>query len=409
MKKNLSFGLIGRTLKHSYSEKIHNLLDDYPYTLFELEPNELESFVKSRKVDGFNITIPYKTDIIPFLDEISGIAKEIGAVNTVIRKGDKLVGYNTDFDGMTYMIERAGISLKDKTVMILGSGGTAKTANVVAKRLGAKEIIRVSRSGEINYQNCYQRTSVQVLINTTPVGMFPNNYEMPIDIDRFPLLEGVVDVVYNPAITMLLSRAKELGLKYTNALSMLVGQAKRAAELFLDEKIDDSEIDRIVKILSKEKQNIVLVGMPSSGKSTVGMAIASVLNREFIDTDSEIIKKENRGIPTIFKDNGEEYFRQVESQVLKDVGKLTGKVIATGGGVVKDIKNKYPLQSNGVIIYLERDIEKLVSDGRPLSKTKADIERLYLERKDKYIEFADFAVDNNGDIESAVKGVIEKL
>ncbi len=402
------FGLIGRTLKHSYSKIIHKYLGDYSYDLYEMECDALESFVKGKIVSGYNVTIPYKTEIIPYLDEVSGVAEEIGAINTVVNKDGKLIGYNTDFDGMTYMLKKGGISLKDKTVLILGSGGTSRTANVVAKHLGAKRIFTVSRTGEVNYQNCYD-IDAEVIINTTPVGMFPNNYEKPISLARFKNLEGVADVVYNPSLTALTNEAKELGIKHVNGLYMLVAQAKFAAEKFLDKKIDDSVIDDIFNKMLAGKQNIILIGMPGSGKSTVGKIIAERLNIEFIDTDEEIVKREGRDIPTIFKENGEEYFRKVESEVLKDVGKLTGKVIATGGGIVKNIANRYPLRSNGKIFYLKRSVEKLVTEGRPLSKDLDAVKKLFEERKEKYEAFADVLVDNDGEIEFAVKGVLENL
>ncbi|MBQ4097964.1 MAG: shikimate dehydrogenase [Clostridia bacterium] len=402
------FGLIGRTLKHSYSKIIHNHLGDYPYDLYEMESDALESFVKGKSVSGYNVTIPYKTEIIPYLDKVEGVAEEIGAINTVVNKDGKLIGYNTDFDGMAFMLKKGGISLKDKTVLVLGSGGTSKTANVVCRHLGAKEVFTVSRTGKVNYQNCYD-INAEVIINTTPVGMFPNNYEKPIDLKRFSRLEGVADVVYNPSLTALTNEAKELGIKHVNGLYMLVAQAKFAAEKFLDKKIDDSVIDDIFNKLVAGKQNIVLIGMPGSGKSTVGKIIAERLGLEFIDTDYEIVKREGRDIPTIFKDDGEEYFRKVEAEVLKDVGKLTGKVIATGGGIVKNIANRYPLRSNGKIFYLKRSVEKLVTDGRPLSKDLETVKKLYAERKEMYEAFADQTVDNDGEIEKTIKGVLENL
>lgn len=402
------FGLIGRTLKHSYSKIIHKHLGDYPYDLYEIESDALESFVKGKSVSGYNVTIPYKTEIIPYLDKVEGVAEEIGAINTVVNKDGKLIGYNTDFDGMAFMLKKGGISLKDKTVLVLGSGGTSKTANVVAKHLGAQEVFTVSRTGKVNYQNCYD-INAEVIINTTPVGMFPNNYEKPIDLKRFSRLEGVADVVYNPSLTALTNEAKELGIKQVNGLYMLVAQAKFAAEKFLDKKIDDSVIDDIFNKLVTGKQNIVLIGMPGSGKSTVGKIIAERLGLEFIDTDYEIVKREGRDIPTIFKDDGEEYFRKVEAEVLKDVGKLTGKVIATGGGIVKNIANRYPLRSNGKIFYLKRSVEKLVTDGRPLSKDLETVKKLYVERKEMYEAFADKIIDNDGEIEKTIRGVLENL
>lgn len=409
MSDDRKFGLIGRTLKHSYSKVIHNLLGDYDYDLYEIESDSLKKFVDSKDVTGFNVTIPYKSAIIPFLDEIDDAAKAIGAANTVVTENGKRIGYNTDFAGMKYMLARADIDLKDKAVMILGTGGTSKTASAVAAELGAKEIITVSRSGPVNYENCYEKKDVRVIINTTPVGTFPNNYEKPLDISRFKNLEGVADVVYNPSLTEIANDARDAGLKYVNGLYMLVAQAKYAYEKFFSVKSDDSIIDEIYAKISAENRNVVLIGMPGSGKSTIGRAVAKELNREFVDTDEEIEKATKTDIPTLFRKKGEEYFRKLESEVIRDVCKGTRKVIATGGGAVKDIKNRYPMRSNGKIFYIDRALELLASDGRPLSKSKADIERLYEERKDKYEAFADVKIRNCKDIETAVKGVVEKL
>lgn len=403
------FGLIGRTLKHSYSEKIHKLLADYEYKLYELEPDQLKSFVQSGKLKGFNVTIPYKKDVMEYLDEIDQSALLIGAVNTVVNQNGKLKGYNTDFKGMEYMLERAGITLEGKKVMILGTGGTGNTATAVAKAHGAKEIITVSRGGEVNYGNYTERADVDVIINTTPVGMYPNNYSTPIDLDKFNNLSGVVDVIYNPDTTLLTFQAKQKGIKYTNGLPMLVAQAKFAMEKFIGQSVSDDVIETVLKKLWAETINVVLIGMPGSGKSTVGKAVADALNREFIDTDQEIVKKENRDIPTIFSQDGEDYFRKVEADVLKDVGKLTGKVIATGGGIIKKAENLFPLKSNGKIFWIKRDIEALATDGRPLSKDLETVKKLFEERKDKYSAFADFTIDNGGSIDSAVKGVLENL
>lgn len=405
---NKKFGLLGRTLKHSYSKKIHALLADYNYDLYEVEPSGLSNFVNG-DLDGYNVTVPYKKDIIPYLDKVDKSAKEIGAVNTVVIKNGKKYGYNTDFLGMKYMLARAEITLKDKVVMILGSGGTSLTAKAVAKDLGAKEIVVVSRSGEINYQNCYDLDGVSVIINTTPVGTYPDNYSSPIDLTRFTSLSGVADVVYNPSMTMLTYTAKMLGIKYVNGFSMLVAQAKYASELFTGKKIPDTMIEELTEKLSKENQNIVLVGMAGSGKSTVGKAIAEKLNREFIDTDLEIEKREGKSIKEIFAENGEEYFREIERKVVKDICKLTGKVIATGGGVVINNENLFPLKSNGLTFWIKRDIDKLSRENRPLSKNLDAVKDLYEKRKDLYEKFADFAVDNNGDIDKTVKGIIEKL
>lgn len=402
------FALIGKTLKHSYSKPIHALLGDYQYDLCELEQGELEQFVKEKKYKGFNITIPYKKDIIPFLDDISEKARLIDAVNTVIYKDNKTYGFNTDFDGMIYALNRANILVEGKIVLIMGTGGTSLTSKAVCEYLGAKEILFLSRNGEINYDNYMDKVgNIEVLINATPVGMFPNNYDCKVNLDYFTSLKAVVDAIYNPALTYLLYQAKKKNLLYTNGLPMLVAQAKYAMELFLDKKVSDSVIEPIINKLAKDSKNIVLIGMPSSGKSSIGKILAKELNREFIDTDLIIEQKENKTIPDIFAESGEEYFRKVEKSVLREKGKLSRTIISTGGGIVKNEENYFPLKQNGVIVYIKRDIDKLISDNRPLSKDKESIKRLFEERKDSYNQFADFTVENNGDINFAVKKVIE--
>ncbi|MBQ3492862.1 MAG: AAA family ATPase [Clostridia bacterium] len=404
------FGLIGKTLKHSFSKPIHSLLGDYSYELYEIKPEDIKEFVLSGKLDGFNVTIPYKKDVIPYLDYVDERAKAIGAVNTVMYRNGKILGFNTDFDGMKYMLDRAGIVVKDKNVLILGSGGTSATARAVATSLGAKSVKILSRTGEINYDN-YKDTAKEseVVINTTPVGMYPNNYECKIDLSAFSMLTGVADAVYNPALTKLLYQAKQRGVAYSNGLPMLVAQAKYAMEKFLDVCVSQEVIEPIVKKLSSDMQNVVLIGMPGCGKSTIGKAVASTLNREFIDTDQEIIKKAGMEIAEIFATKGEEEFRKLESEVLREVGLTTGKVIATGGGVIKNRENYFPLKSNGKIFWIQRSVEKLVAEGRPLSKDRQTVEKLYLERKENYEYFADKKIDNNSELELAVKGVLENL
>lgn len=402
------FALIGKTLKHSYSKIIHNKFGKYPYELVELSESQLKGFVES-DICGFNVTIPYKKQIIEYLDHLHENALNIGAVNTVIKRNGKLYGYNTDFNGMIYMLARADISVKDKSVIILGSGGTSNTAVAVCNNLGASKINIVSRSGEMNYENCYRLKDAEIIINTTPVGMYPNIEETPIDINRFPSLLAVVDVIYNPFMTKLLYKAKEKGLKYTSGIPMLVAQAKYAKDIFLNKVTPNDEIERIINQLYKETLNIILIGMPGSGKSTIGQLLSKKLNKEFIDTDNEIVKKVGKSIPEIFSEFGEEYFRKVESEVIKEVGKLSGKIIATGGGVVKNYNNHYPLKCNGKIFYIERSINKLSTDGRPLSKDIFALETLYKERKDLYNNFADLTINNDFDIAKTVNGVIDNL
>ncbi len=406
---NKKIALIGKTLKHSYSKIIHNLMADYLYDLVEVAPENLKEFAQNGGYDGYNVTIPYKKDIMAHLDEIDEFARLIGAVNTVVVDGGKRKGYNTDFRGMTYTLERAGITVKDKCVLILGSGGTSNTAQAVTKQLGAKKVTVVSRTGECNYENCYFLSDTNVIINTTPVGMFPNNYQSVIDLSRFPLLEGVLDAIYNPSLTKFLYQAKKLGVKYTDGLPMLVAQAKYAMELFLGTSHPDDIIEEVLGKIRKQVQNIVLIGMPGSGKSTVGERLAQVLGKEFIDTDAKIVQKDGRDIPTIFSESGEEYFRSLEKEVLKEVGILSGKVIATGGGVVKDKENYFALKQNADIVWIKRPIEKLSTDGRPLSTDLERVKKLFNERKDSYLEFSDHAVDNDKDIEQVVKGVMDIL
>ena len=404
MKKK--FCLIGKTLKHSFSPQIHLTLGDYDYSLVEVAKENLQSFVKTKEYAGYNVTIPYKKDVIEYLDGVEDVAKEIGAVNTVVNKNGRLVGYNTDFYGMNYALKRVGISLSGKKVMILGSGGTSSTATAVARHGGAREIIIVSRSGENNYQNYHLQKDVEIIINTTPVGMFPNNYERLVDLDCFERLEGVLDVVYNPTLTNLLMQAREKGIKYSNGLTMLVAQEKKSAEYFIDTKIDDEKIDFVINNLETKIENIVLVGMSGCGKTTIGQALAEKLNREFIDTDLEIIKKDGRDIPTIFKQSGEEYFRNLEREVLREVGILSGKVIATGGGIVENEENYFPLKQNGKIFYLQRELETLDRKGRPLATDLTAVKNLFERRKQKYLDFADILIDNNKELQNTVGEIL---
>lgn len=403
------FALIGKTLKHSYSKKIHTLFSKYQYDIVELESDALERFVKESEYKGFNATIPYKKEIMEYLDVVDESAKAIGAVNTVVKRNGKTIGYNTDFLGMIYMLKKAEIELHDRCVLILGSGGTRNTALAVAKTLGAKSVKTISRNGEYNYQNCYDLIETEVIINTTPVGMYPETDNCPIDINRFPNLLGVADVIYNPSLTKLLFNARERGIKYTNGLSMLVAQAKYAMDLFLSDKFDDGIIESVLEKLQREVKNIVLVGMPGSGKSTVANNLSALLDMESIDIDQKIEQKAGKSIPEIFSNDGEDYFRSLETEVIKEFGCLSGKIISTGGGAVKRAENYFLLKQNGVIFYIDRPIEKLSTVGRPLSKDLTAVKKLFEERKELYEKFADFTIDNGGSLEDTVKGVIDLL
>jgi len=401
----MRYFLIGERLSHSYSEIIHRKMG-VNYSLKEIEESELENFIKKKEFLGLNVTIPYKKQVFNYLDQIDETAQKIGAVNTIVNDGGFLTGYNTDAFGMQYMIERLKVEVKGKNVLILGSGGTKNTAEYLFNSLGAKEVNFVSRNGKINYENCYELKDVNVILNATPVGMFPNNGISPIDLKKFPSLLAVFDCVYNPFMTELLFSAKELGIKYSNGLSMLVAQALKAEELWGIASFSKEKTESIILEIEKEKRNIVLTGMPSSGKSSVSKLLSEKLGMEVVDTDSEIEKKEGMPIPEIFERFDEQYFRNLESAVIKEVGKKNRIIIATGGGSVLREENRRSLKQNGIIIYLERDLQKLISDGRPLSQ-KQGVEKLYKERKPIYYGFADAIIDCNGTIENAVEEILK--
>lgn len=394
-KKSQICGLVGEKLGHSFSPQIHSNLANYKYSLFEVKPDSLGDFIRSDKYDSVNITIPYKVSVMKYLDKISDTARRIGSVNAVTHAPDgTLYGDNTDYYGFVYMLNHAGIDVRNKKVLVLGSGGASKTAKVACVDLGAKEVVIVSRSGQVNYENVYSlHQDANIIVNCTPVGMYPNNGDSPIDITKFPLLVGVADIIFNPAKTKLLLCAEEMNIKHANGLSMLVAQAKAACELFCNEKISDSEIDRITNIISYQTQNIILIGMPGCGKTTVGKLVADKLGREFADTDVCIESSTQMSIPDIFKLHGEDAFRQIESENVRNIGKKTGMVIATGGGVVTRSENYFPLRQNGMIFFIKRDPDLLDKSGRPLSLS-IDLQEMYSERLPLYRKFSDFEIEN---------------
>lgn len=398
----MKYCLIGEKLGHSYSKVIHNL-QGLDYSLVEVEKGKLGEFIKG-DYDGFNVTIPYKKDIIPFLDEIEESAKQIGAVNTVLVKNGKRCGYNTDVFGMEFALNRAKINLADKRVMILGTGGTSLTATEVCKRAGAKEVVYVSRSGEINYQNCYQK-SVDVIINTTPVGMYPNAHASPVDLSRFKGLEGVFDCVYNPLRTNLILQAEGLKIKCSGGLPMLVGQGLKAEEIWLEKSIDISVYESVLNTILNEKRNVVLIGMPSCGKTTVAKFLAEKTGKGVVDTDELIFKMQGKKPSEIIEEFGEKYFRDIESIAVKEASENIGVIIATGGGAVLREENVVALKRNGTLIYLERAIEKLIDDDRPLSKNGA-ISRLFEIRKPIYESVCDKKVSNDGEIDKAIREIL---
>lgn len=404
---NLSgYGLLGEKLSHSFSKIIHEKLGRYTYDLLPMNIDELHSFLKKRDFKGVNVTIPYKREVMLFCDEIDETAKSIGAVNTIVNKEGKLIAYNTDFYGFLYTLRQNNIIVKNKIVYILGSGGTSKTIKACMEYLNAKEIVIVSRNSsqnKITYEEALQRKDAQIIVNATPNGMYPNNYNLPIEIDAFKNLYAVIDVIYNPLNTRLLQKAKQKDIIYVNGLQMLVAQAVYAARFFLDEEIDEEKIDIIYREILSELCNIVFVGMPSAGKSTIAKELSKLLNRQFVDIDSLIEEKENMKIPQIFETFGEEYFRKLEHDIIKEISKKTNLVIATGGGAILDKENIINLKQNGLILFIDRPIENLIVGGnRPLSKDEDAIKKLYDDRYNLYLNASDFVVENNGDINKAL-------
>lgn len=398
--------LIGKRLDYSYSKVVHNKLG-YDYDLTEVKEEELASFIRSGRYLGFNVTIPYKKAVIPFLDEISPEAKALGVVNLVMRDGDKLKGYNMDIRGMEYALKRTGVSLKGKKVLILGSGNTSETAEYLARENGAAAIVKISRSGEDNYQNVAKHKDAAYIINTTPVGTFPGNEDSLIDLALFPALEGVQEVIYNPFKTRLALQAEDRGLPVATGLDMLVGQAAYSAEKFRGVLPPEAEVDRIVKEILIEDRNIVLIGMPSCGKTTVGRRLAERLGRAFVDVDEEIVKAHG-DIPSIFAKEGEDTFRIYESEVIAEVSKKHRLVIATGGGAVLKERNRLNLRQNGVVVYLRRELSALTDTGRPLSQG-GRIKELFREREPIYKALAEIVVDNDKGIEDAVQTIIDEV
>lgn len=389
------YGLCGSSLKHSYSEIIHNLLGNMQYKLINLTEEEFVCFMKEKKFGAVNVTIPYKILAATLCDYVSDDAKKIGCVNTVVNKNGMLYGYNTDCFGFRYMLERANINPSGKKVLVLGSGGTSLTARCVLEDMGAEEIINVSRTGPVNYENIYNKQA-QIIINTTPVGMYPNNSKSLINPEKFPLLEACADVIYNPLKTKFISDAEGLGVCCTNGLSMLVAQAVKAHELFFDKEFDDcyNVIDCVLTKLVSKVGNIVLVGMPGSGKTTVGKLLAEKTGMDFYDSDEYIEDRSGRKIPDIINSEGEAAFRKMETESLEDLTKLSGCIIATGGGVVLKEYNRFLLKQNGKCVYIKRDIEKLATTGRPLSQGGGEkLRKLYKERKCLYEGLADFSVE----------------
>lgn len=396
----MQYGLIGEKLSHSFSKEIHEDIADYVYELCEIPRSDLALFLQKREFSAINVTIPYKKEVIPYLDEISDAANKLQAVNCIINCNGKLCGYNTDYFGMRDTILRSGVDVSGKKVLILGTGGTSRTSALVCKNLGADEILFVSRNkkdGAITYNESYAcHSDAEIIINATPVGMYPDSYDSPIDLSKFSNLLAVFDAVYNPIRTKLVLDAKEKNILADGGLYMLVSQAVHAIEMFTKTEIEENKIDEIYNQILKQKENIVLIGMPSSGKTTVGAILADSLCREVIDLDNEIEKRIGCTIAEFFKSHTEKEFRDVETEITKEISRKNGVIIATGGGCILRKENVDALKSNGRLYFLDRDLESLTpTDSRPLATKKEAIKKLYNERYHIYINVSDVRIDAN--------------
>ena len=404
----MNCGLLGRHLTHSYSPRIHSQLGKYSYNIFEIAPDDLGSFLQEKEFDGINVTIPYQKAVSPYCDTLAPQATQLQAVNPIVKNADgRLIGHNTDYFGFAEMLKVSGLSVSGKKVLVLGSGGASATVTAVLQEKGANVVV-ISRNGENNYENLELHSDASVIVNCTPVGMYPDNLISPVDLALFPALEGVLDLIYNPARTALLLEAEKRGILTQNGLYMLVAQAKESAEWFTGNKISDSKISEIYRELKANMENIVLIGMPGCGKSTVGALLAKMCDREFVDTDSLIVENAGKSIPEIFAAVGEEGFRKLETKVLAEVGKRSNLVIATGGGCITKPENYPLLHQNSKIIWLRRDISILPTDGRPLSQTQR-LEEMYNKRAPLYEAFADQIVDNDTIPEYTVNTILGGL
>ena len=404
----LRCGLLGEKLGHSYSPEIHKMLAGYEYRLYERRAEELESFIRGGEWDGLNVTMPYKKAVLPFCDELGERARLSGSVNTLVRRADgSIYGDNTDMFGFESLLRVNGIDPAGTKALVLGSGGACASVRAVLDSLGAETVV-ISRRGEDNYNNLERHRDAGIIVNTTPLGMYPNNGAQAVDLTMFPNCRAVLDIVYNPARTALLLQAEELGIKHAGGLHMLVAQAKRSCELFTGTCIDDNEIDRVERELMHRMMNIALVGMPGCGKTTVAELIGEMTGRPVQDVDTMIEQRAGITIPEIFAQSGEEGFRKVETQIITEAGAQSGTVLATGGGSVTRQENYAPLHQNAVIVWLQRDIDKLPRDGRPLS-ARADLNEMFRRRAPMYSAFADMTADNNGTPEAAAEMILEAL
>lgn len=400
-------GLLGRKLGHSFSPQIHSMLADYSYDLFEVEPENLAAFMNGNSFDAINVTIPYKKDVMPFCTELTDTAREIGSVNTIVKRADgTLLGDNTDAAGFTAMLNKLNVSPAGKKCLVLGSGGASLTAVYVLTKLGASEVIVISRNGENNYNNINKHFDAAIIVNATPVGMYPNNGVSPLSLDGFDHLEACADMIYNPGKTRFLLDAEAKGVPCIGGLYMLVEQARAASERFTNRTIDPALTLDVYHRLFAQTQNIILIGMPGSGKSTMGRILQEETGRPLIDADTEFVRIHGMSIPEYFETHTEAEFRDAETEVLKDIAKQSGSIISTGGGVIVRPGNRDLLRQNGKVIFIRRDINLLPTNGRPISQANK-LEDLYRVRLPLYRMFADAEIDNNSVPKEAAMKILE--
>ena len=392
--EHLEFGLLGEHLGHSFSPAIHKQLGGYDYQLVELPPDQVGPFLQEGSFRGLNVTIPYKKTVMAYCQKLSPAAERIGSVNTIVRKEDgSLYGDNTDYDGFRYLLQSAGAQVRGKKVLVLGSGGASVT---------------ISRRGPDNYGNLDRHRDAEYIVNATPVGMYPDTGISPVDLDQFPRCKGVFDLIYNPAKTQFLLDGQRRGMLWANGLGMLVAQARAAAERFLDVPISEERVAEITADMEKKTHNLLLIGMPGCGKTTVGQELARRLNRPLEDVDRRIAAAAGRPIPEIFAQEGEEGFRIREHLALCAVSKESGRVIACGGGIVTRKENWDPMRQNSTVIYLRRDLSLLPTSGRPMSQANP-VEKLYRQRAPLYEQLADLTVENRGTPAETANEIIRRL
>lgn len=407
--EHMEFGLLGEHLGHSFSPAIHRQLGSYDYQLVELSPDQVGPFLQKGNFRGLNVTIPYKKTVMAYCRELSPAAERIGSVNTIVRRPDgTLYGDNTDYDGFRYLLQSAGAQVRGKKVLVLGSGGASLTVRAVLADLHAGDVVTISRSGPDHYGNLDRHRDADYIVNTTPVGMYPNTGISPVDLDQFPHCQGVFDLIYNPAKTQLLLDGERRGMLWANGLGMLVAQARAAAERFLGTKIPEERVSEITADMEKRTRNLLLIGMPGCGKTTIGQELARRLNRPLEDVDQRIVETAGRPIPEIFAQEGEEGFRIREHRALCEVSKESGRVIACGGGIVTRKENWDPMRQNSTVIYLRRDLSLLPTSGRPMSQANP-VEKLYRQRAPLYEQLADLMVDNQGTPEETAQEIIRRL